>query len=186
MSKQPELAPFASEAVGLSAYLFPVSTSHKKSGVLAVTKSQGEEFLLDDVELLRSMASHIAVALECALAKDRAEHYQRELAGERDRLRLVLEITNHVTKLDINDVLRSASASIRSYFRGDFADLWLVKEENGQLRKLFQDFPGGKRFLPEAASADLTLRILRDYAGAKHTAGQQRTSTSSLSVFESP
>jgi len=156
MMNQPELAPFASEAVGRSTYLFPVSTSHKKYGVLAVTKSEGEDFLSEDVELLRSMASHIAITLECALARDRAEHYQRELAGERDRLRLVLEITNHVTKLDINDVLRSASASIRAYFRSDFTDFWLVKEETGQLRKLFQDFPGGKGFLPEFASAELT------------------------------
>ena len=65
----------------------------------------------------------------------RAEQYQRELARERDRLRLVLEINNHVAKLDINDVLRSASASIRSYFASDFATFWVLNEEIGQLQK---------------------------------------------------
>ncbi|HXZ31182.1 MAG TPA: sigma 54-interacting transcriptional regulator, partial [Terriglobales bacterium] len=156
MSKQAELAPFASESVGRSAYLFPVSTSRKKYGLLAVTKSQGEEFLPEDVELLRSMASHIAVALECALARDRAEHYQRELAGERDRLRLVLEITNDVTKLDINDVLRSASASIRSYFESDSVAFWVLDEETGRLQKVLQDFPGGKGVLAGVGSANLS------------------------------
>ena len=59
MLKHPELAPFAAETAGRSAYLFPVSTSQKRYGVLAVTKLQGDEFLPDDVELLRSMALHV-------------------------------------------------------------------------------------------------------------------------------
>ncbi len=117
---------------------------------------QGQEFVPEDVELLRSLASHVAVALECALARDRAEQYQRELAGERDRLRLVLEINNHVAKLDINDVLRSASASIRSYFGSDFVTFWVLKEETSQLQSLLHDFPDGKGLLAEFASADLT------------------------------
>lgn len=157
MLKHPELAPFAAESVGRATYVFPVSTAQQRYGILVVTKDRGQEFVAEDVELLGSLASHVAVALECALARDRAEQYQRQLATERDRLRLVLEINNHVAKLDINDVLRSASASIRSHFRSDFASFWVLKEETRQLRTVLQDFPGGKGFLPEFASADLTV-----------------------------
>ena len=83
--------------------------------------------------------------------------YQRELAGERDRLRLVLEINNHVvSKLDINDVFRAASASIRSYFGSDFATFWVLKEETSQLQSVLHDFPGGKGLLAEFVFADLT------------------------------
>ena len=93
-----------------------------------MTKERGEEFVPADVELLRSLTSHLAIALECALARDCAEQYQRELAIERDRLRLLLEINNHlVTKLDINDLFRSASASIRSYFDSDFTGFWVLE-----------------------------------------------------------
>src|SRR6202008_495539 len=121
MFKHPDLAPFAPESVGRPTYVFPVSTSQQRYGILVVTKDRGLEFVPEDVELLRSLASHVAVALECALARDCAEQYQRELAIERDRLRLLLEINNHlVTKLDINHLFRSASASIRSYFGSDF------------------------------------------------------------------
>ena len=160
MLKHPELAPFAAESVGRSTYLFPVSTAQKRYGILAVTKLQGQEFIPEDVELIRSLASHVAVALECALARDRAERYQRELAGERDRLRLVLEINNHVSKLDINDVLRSASTSIRSYFGSDFATFWLLKEETSQLQKVWHDFPDGKGVMAEFATADLSAAEL--------------------------
>jgi formate hydrogenlyase transcriptional activator len=167
MLKHSALAPFAPDSVGRCTYIFPVSTSQQRYGILVVTKDRGEEFLSEDVELLSSLASHVAVALECALARDRAEQYQRELASERDRLRLVLEINNHVAKLDINDVLRSASASIRSYFGCDSVTFWVLEEEGGRLEKVSQDFPGGKGLMAEVASADLTgtelerLRTLR-------------------------
>jgi len=157
MLKQPELAPFAPGVVGRSTYLFPVSTSQKRYGILAVTKLQGQEFVPEDVELLRSLASHVAVALECALARDRAEQYQRDLASERDRLRLVLEINNHVvSKLDMNDLFRSASASIRAYFGSDFTAFWVLEKESNRLHRVVLDFPGGKWLMPELASVDLS------------------------------
>ena len=156
MLKIPDLAPFASECVGRCTYLFPVSTYQKKYGFLAVTKPPGQLFLPEDVELLGSMAAHVAVALECAMARDRAEMYQRELACERDRLRLVLEMNNHVAKLDIDDVLRSASISIRKYFGCDSIDFWVLKEETGRLQKVMHDFPAGKGLMAAVSSAELS------------------------------
>jgi formate hydrogenlyase transcriptional activator len=87
MLKHPELAPFAPESIGRATYVFPLSTSQQRYGVLVVTKDRGQEFVPEDVEMLRSMAAHVAVALECALARDTAEVYQREVEKERDRLR---------------------------------------------------------------------------------------------------
>lgn len=156
MVKHPELAPFAAEAAGRNTYLFPVSTSQEQYGMLAVTKVVGDHFQPEDVELLASLSSHVAVALECAIARDRAERYQRELAHERDRLQLVLDINNHVAKLDMSEVLRSASASLRGYFRSDFAAFWVLKEETSQLQNILHDFPEGKGLLSEVPLADLT------------------------------
>jgi len=157
MLKHPELAPFATQSVGRSTYLFPVSTSQQRYGILVVTKDRGQEFVPEDVELLRSLASHVAVALECALARDCAEQYQRQLANERDRLRLLLEINNHlVSKLDISDVFRSASASIRSYFGNDFTGFWVLAKDSHQLQSLVVDFPGAKGLLAEVGPTDLT------------------------------
>jgi len=142
MLKHPELAPFAAEVVGRPTYLFPVSTSHQRYGILAVTKERGQQFIPEDVELLRSLASHVAIALECALARDSADLYQRQVVKERDRLRLLLEINNHiVSKLDINELFRSASTSIRSYFRNDFTGFWLIDKQSNQLQCVVSDFP---------------------------------------------
>ncbi len=75
MLRHPELAPFAPESVGRSTYVFPVSIAQERYGILVVTKDRGQEFSPEDVELLTSLASHVAVALECASARDSAERY---------------------------------------------------------------------------------------------------------------
>ena len=157
MLKHPELAPFAVESVGRGTYVFPVSTSQQRYGILVVTKDRGQEFVPEDVELLRSLASHVAVALECALARDNAELYQRQVVKERDRLRLLLEINNHiVSKLDIDELFRSASASIRSYFRNDFTGFWLIDKQSNQLECVVLDFPSGKGSLTAVARSGLS------------------------------
>ncbi len=157
MLKHPELAPFAAEVVGRTSYLFPVSAAQKRYGFLAATKLQGEEFAPEDVEMLRSLASHVAVALECALARDNAELYQRQVVKERDRLRLLLEINNHVvSKLDINELFGSAAASIRNYFRNDFTGFWLLDKQSKQLECLALDFPSGKGSLTAVFKSELS------------------------------
>ena len=131
MLKHRELAPFAAESVGRPTYVFPVATSQQRYGLLVVTKDRGQQFVSEDVELLRSLAMHVAVAFEFALAKDNAELYQRQVVRERDRFRLLLEINNHiVSKLDLNELFRSASASIRNFFGSDFVGFWLIDKQS--------------------------------------------------------
>lgn len=157
MLKHPELAPFAAQSAGRSTYVFPVFTAQRRYGILAVTKERGQEFAREDVELLRSLTSHVAIALECALARDCAEQYQRELATERDRLRLLLEINNHVvSKLDMDDLFRSASASILSYFGNHLTGFWLLEKDSTRLQSVVLDFPGRKGLLAEIGTTDLT------------------------------
>jgi formate hydrogenlyase transcriptional activator len=157
MFKHPELARFAAESVGRGTYVFPVSTSQQRYGILVVTKDRGQEFVPEDVELLRSLASHVAVALECALARDRAELYQRQVVKERDRLKLLLEINNYVvSKLDINELFRSASASLRNYFRNDFAGFWLIDKRANQFECAVLDFPSSKGALTAVERSELS------------------------------
>jgi formate hydrogenlyase transcriptional activator len=157
MLQHPELAPFASECVGRSTYLFPVSTSQKRYGVLSTPKLPGQQFAPDEVETLRCLASHVAVALECALARDSAELYQRQVVKERDRFRLLLDINNYVvSKLDINELFQSASASIRNYFRNDFTGFWLVDKQSDRLECVVLDFPSSKDPLTTIARSELS------------------------------
>jgi formate hydrogenlyase transcriptional activator len=163
LSKIPQLASQARVGTPHSAYIFPISISGKKLGALTFGIAQGEKFSPDDVELMTSVSSHVGVALESAIATDAAETYQRQLARERDRLRLLLEINNQVvTQLDVNELFRSASASIRKYFANDFTGFWLIDKQSNQLECAILDFPGGKGFL-----ADIPARAVTDREAEK-------------------
>jgi formate hydrogenlyase transcriptional activator len=154
MLKHPALAPFAAESVGRPTYAFPVSTSQQRYGLLVVTKDRGQEFLPEDVELLSSLASHVAVALECALARDRAELYQRQVMKERDRLQLLLEVNNHiVSKLEVDELFQAVAASMRKHFGNDVTTFWLTNKQSGCLERRFLDFPTGEGFLEKLALA---------------------------------
>jgi formate hydrogenlyase transcriptional activator len=163
LSKIPQLGSQARLGTPHSAYVFPISISGKKLGALTFGIAQGEKFGPDDVELMTSVSSHVGVALESAIATDAAETYQRQLARERDRLRLLLEINNQVvTQLDVNELFRSASSSIRKCFANDFTGFWLIDKQSNQLECAVLDFPSSKGFL-----ADIPARAVTDQEAEK-------------------
>ena len=148
MLEHPDMAPFAAEVAGRIAYLFPVSTAQKRYGILSTPKLRGLQFAPEDVEMLSALASHVAVALECALARDSAELYHREVVKQRDQLSLLLEINNHiVSKLEAEDLFQAVAGSMRKHLGNDLTSLWLFNKQTGCFERKFLDFPGGKGFL---------------------------------------
>src|SRR4029077_2507649 len=112
MLEHPDMAPFAAEVAGRSAYIFPVSTAQKRYGILSTPKLPGQQFAPEDVEMLSALASHVAVALECALARDTVDRYHCEVVTQRDRLSLLLEINNHiVNKLEAEELFQAVAGS---------------------------------------------------------------------------
>jgi formate hydrogenlyase transcriptional activator len=144
----PELASRVNHAE--CAYVFPISTPRTELGALVFARKERLEFSSADVELMRSIAGHVAVALENALAINSVEAYQRDLTRERDRLSLLLEINNHVvTILDINDLFRAASASIRKHFANDFTSFMLFDGRSDRLNIVVLDFPASRGFMSD-------------------------------------
>jgi formate hydrogenlyase transcriptional activator len=81
---------------------------------------------------------------------------QTELVREKDRLKLLLDMTNTmVLNLEPRDLLRAISASIRQDIRCDSVGVWLPDSDRLVLRQLAQDFPGSNGFSKE----DSTLPI---------------------------
>ena len=157
MLKHPDLVPFAGECVGRSTYLFPVSSSQKRYGILSTPKLPGQQFAPEEIEMLRSLASHVAIALECARAKDTAELYHRQVVSQRDRLGFLLEINNHiVSKLEAEELFQAVAGSMRKHLGNDFTSLWLLNRQTGSLERKFLDFPTGKGFLQKVVVAQPT------------------------------
>ena len=148
LTNYPELASHMDHAE--SVYIFPVATAHAKLGALVFVRKDRMEFSSADVELMGSIAGHVAVALENALAISSVEAYQRDLTRERDRLRLLLEINNHVvTILDIRQLFRAASSSIRKHFANDFTSFLLFEGQSNRLNVAVLDFPSSRGYMDE-------------------------------------
>jgi len=157
MLEHPDMAPFAAEVAGRTTYLFPVSTAQKRYGILSTPKLPGQQFSPEDVEMLSALASHVAVALECALARDTAALYHREVVKQRDRLSLLLEINNHiVNKLEADDLFQAVAGSMRKHLGNDLTSLWLLNKQSGSLERRFLDFPTGKGFLEKVVVVEPT------------------------------
>src|ERR1700722_9494138 len=81
---------------------------------------------------------------------------QVKLEHEKDRLKLLLDMTNTlVLNLEPRDLLRAISASIRQDIGCDSVGVWLPDPERRVLRQLAQDFPESNGFSKE----DLTQPI---------------------------
>jgi formate hydrogenlyase transcriptional activator len=157
MLEHPDLAPFAAEVAGRSTYLFPVSTAQKRYGILSTPKLQGQQFAPEDIEMLSALASHVAVALECALARDTAELYHRQVLNQRDQLSLLLEINNHiVSKLEAEELFQAVAGSMRKHLGNDLTSLWLFNKQSGSLERRFLDFPTGRGFLDKVVVVEPT------------------------------
>jgi formate hydrogenlyase transcriptional activator len=153
----PELASRVSLGSVHTAYVCPISTARKRLGALIFAASASAAFTAEVVELMTSVSSHVAVALEGAIAMDAAGSYQHQLAEERDRFRLLLEINNFVvSRLEVNELFQSASTSIRKYFGNDFTGFWLLDRNSRRMDCAVLDFPGSRGFLADMPVHDLT------------------------------
>ena len=107
----------------------PLFTSQGKVlGTFAILYREARSPGTADLQLIDN-ASHIAgIAIERDMNEQKLRH-------ERDRLRLLLEITNSMTsKLDLGHLLVALSTNLLSVTRCDFCVLLLPHADSGQLR----------------------------------------------------
>jgi len=77
---------------------------------------------------------------------------QAEVRHEKDRLKLLLDVTNQVvSNLQLRDLLRAISASIRHIMQCDCISLALPDPDGTNLRVSILDFPASKGFAQEEA-----------------------------------
>ena len=85
-------------------------------------------------------------------ANEQLQNTQAELRGEKDRLKLLLDLNNSmVSKLELRDLLRVISASVRQMMLCDCVGVNLPDPETGELKLYALDFPDAKGFLREGA-----------------------------------
>ncbi len=115
---------------------FPLSTAHQRLGSLVFASQIADAYSSEEVRFLSLVAGQIALAIDDALAQG--------------RLNLLLDLTNRVaSKLDLRELLREISGSIRSVMQCEAVCVTLSDAETDQLRLCAFDHPGGNNVAHE-------------------------------------
>jgi formate hydrogenlyase transcriptional activator len=128
----------------------PLTTAQRRLGVLSFGRGTPHHYGEVEIAFIQQVARQVAVAVDNALNLERAQAYQRQLAQERDRLRVLLEVNNAmVSKLDLRALFAEISASLRRVIHHDYTSLAQFEESTNQMRVLALDFPQGKGLIHE-------------------------------------
>jgi formate hydrogenlyase transcriptional activator len=114
----------------------PLSTAHRQLGSLVFVSQIADAYSAEEVRFLSLVAAQIALAMDDALAQE--------------RLNLLLDLTNRVvSKLDLRELLREISGSIRQVMQCDGVGVILADAETQQLRLCAFDHPRTKGIVQE-------------------------------------
>jgi formate hydrogenlyase transcriptional activator len=130
--------------------VLPLTTAQRRLGCLGFGLGKLHPYTGAEVELMQQVARQVAVAVDNALNYDRAQQYQKQLADERDRLRLLLEVNNAVISiLDSKKLFTAIATSLRRVLHHEYTSLALYDAKRNSMRLHALDFPSGKGFIRE-------------------------------------
>ena len=137
---------------------FPLSTPHRRLGSLVIASRHADAYSDEEVRFIALVVNQIALAIDDGV---NFQNSQRDA----DRLRLLLDLTNRViSTLDLREVLRAVSASIRRVMQCDGVGVTLPDPDTGVLRIYALDFPGSRGILHEGLEAtNLSKTVMRAY-----------------------
>jgi formate hydrogenlyase transcriptional activator len=131
-----------------SGIYLPLTSAHHRLGTLCFANHQPREYETADLELLRQAAHQVAVAVDNALHAQAAEKLRAQLAAERDRLRLLLDVNNAIiTHFDLRDLLDAVAHGLKGALQQAYTSLVLYDRERPGWRLHALHFPGGKGHL---------------------------------------
>jgi len=133
-----------------SAVHVPLTTPHRRLGMLGIIGAPGVAYNSEDIGFLQLIARVVAFAIDDGLNLKRAQAARASLQQQNDLLRLLLNLTNKITSnLELKQVLRAIAANIREVMRCDAANVSLPGPEPGTFSIYALDFPGSTGFARE-------------------------------------
>jgi len=133
--------------------LLPLTSAHRRLGALGFGRGSVHPYSGAEVEFMQQVARQVAVAVDNALNYQQAQAYQQQLAQERDRLRVLLEVNNAVvSNLELRPLFDAIAACLRRVMRHEYTSLALYDPETKRMRVQALDFPQGRGFIREEMS----------------------------------
>jgi formate hydrogenlyase transcriptional activator len=150
--------------------IVPLTTAQRRVGAMSFGRLAPQSITDGELQFMRRVASQVAVAVDNALNRESSQAYQTQLARERDRLRVLLEVNNVlVTSLELPELFRGIVSTLQRVIHHDYTSLALLDPVTGLLKIYALDFPGN----PSVLKAEMS--IPRDASPAGRAIAEGRT-----------
>jgi len=148
--------------------ILPLTTPLRRLGGLSFASQEEDAFSEADVDVLQELTSQVALAVDNTLHHEAAQRAQRQLASERDRLRLLLEVNNAlVSNLEPRALFSAIASCLRRVVAHDYTSLAVYDRERNAFDMWAIEF-AGKGLIKE----HMFVPVEGSPAGRAFTAGE--------------
>src|SRR5277367_5932661 len=149
--------------------MVPLTTAQRRLGAMGFGRIVPQGITDAEVQFMQRAASQVAVAVDNALNFETSQAYQGQLARERDRLQVLLDVNNVlVSTRDLPALFRGIVTSLVKVIHHDYTSLALRDSASGQLKIHALDFSGR----PELFKQEITVPLETTPSGICFTTAQ--------------
>jgi len=128
----------------------PLTTAQRRLGAMGFGSLHKRTYQASELAFMQQVAKQVAVAVDNVLHDESATSAQQQLARERDRQQLLLEVNNAVvSNLNLDQVFTAVSRCLRKVIQHDGSSLVLHEPETRQYRVHVLDFSKNTSFIEE-------------------------------------
>jgi formate hydrogenlyase transcriptional activator len=123
--------------------IIPLTTAQRRLGAMGFGRLVPQCITDTELQFMQRVASQVAVAVDNALNYETSQAFQTQLAHERDRLQVLLEVNNVlVTSRELPELFRGIVSTLKRVIHHDYTSLALLDPLSGLLKIHALDFPG--------------------------------------------
>jgi formate hydrogenlyase transcriptional activator len=149
--------------------MVPLTTAQHRLGAMGFGRLVPQRITDTELQFMQRVGSQVAVAVDNALNFETSQAYQTQLALERDRLRVLLDVNNVlVSTRELSAVFSGIVTSLERVIHHDYTSLALLEPATGLLKIYALDFPSN----PEIFKSELTVPGNESPAGRAIANGQ--------------
>jgi formate hydrogenlyase transcriptional activator len=121
--------------------MVPLTTAQRRLGAMGFGRLVPQGITETEVQFMQRAASQVAVAVDNALNFQTSQAYQSQLARERDRLQVLLDVNNVlVSTRELPELFRGIVTSLEKVIHHDYTSLALRDSVSGLLKIHALDF----------------------------------------------
>ncbi len=149
--------------------MVPLTTAQRRLGAMGFGRLVPQGITDAEVQFMQRAASQVAVAVDNALNFQTSQAYQSQLARERDRLQVLLDVNNVlVSTRELPELFRGIVTSLEKVIHHDYTSLALRESASGLLKIHALDFSGR----PGPFSQEITVPLDTTPSGICFTTAQ--------------